>query len=60
MSEREKSEAGATVNEEPTSSATTNRQINQGNPDETRETGKKPSQGEQRQKEQGPVGCNCG
>jgi hypothetical protein len=60
MSEREKGDAVATVNEEPTSSATTNRQISQGNPDETRETGKKPSQGKQGQKQQGHGGCDCG
>ena len=41
----------ATVDEEPTSSATTRRQINQGNPEETRNTGRRPIKSELGQKQ---------
>jgi hypothetical protein len=41
----------ATLNEEAASSPTTNRQINQAGPEETRNTGKRPSPPEQEQKQ---------
>ena len=54
--------AVATVNEEPTSSATTDRQIDQGNPEDTRDTGKRQATAEQGQKQQSHGGgcCGCG
>jgi hypothetical protein len=41
----------ATVNEEPADSPTTNRQINQAGPEETRNTGKRQSPSGQEQKQ---------
>jgi hypothetical protein len=41
----------ATLNEEAASSPTTNRQINQAGPEETRNTGKRQSPSEQEQKQ---------
>jgi hypothetical protein len=50
----------ATVNEEPTSSATTNEQINQGSPEDTRNVGKRQDQAQQGEKQQGQGGCCSG
>jgi hypothetical protein len=49
----------ATVNEEPASSTTTNRQINQASPEETRNTGKRHFAPEQKQSKS-DQGCGCG
>jgi hypothetical protein len=49
----------ATVDEEPTSSATTKEQINQGDPDDTRNVGKRQAEQGQNQQEHGGCG-SCG
>ncbi len=49
----------ATVNEEPTSSTTPDRQINQGGEEATRHAGNVPSPAEQRKDEKRDGGCGC-
>jgi hypothetical protein len=53
MHENRKAKLIATVSEEPTSSQTTNRQINKGTQEETRNTGKRVSCGENRKEQPG-------
>jgi hypothetical protein len=63
MHENRKEHDIAAVDEEPTSSATANREINQGNPEETRATGKKHDTTRPQEKQPGPAGhdcCDCG
>ncbi len=61
MHENRKQNDVAAVDEEPTSSATTSKQINQGGQEETRNTGKVHSPAQQEQKQHGSGhGCGCG
>jgi hypothetical protein len=60
MSKQEKDRPVATVNEEPTSSATTNRQINQAGQEATRNTNNSgPAAPQEKPRDQNHQGCGC-